>query len=100
MPSGFEGTGMTEIFAGVVYVLCLVTSAACAWLLGRSYGRSGTRLLLWSSICFSFLAANNLVLVLDLMVWPIFDLRLIRLLLSFAAVASLIWGFVWEAEEE
>jgi hypothetical protein len=28
------------------------------------------------------------------------DLRLARLLLSLAAVASLIWGFVWEAEEE
>jgi hypothetical protein len=92
---------VTEIFATVVYLLCLGTSAACAWLLGRSYRRTGARLLLWSSICFGFLAANNLALVLDLVVWPEdVDLRLARLCLALAAVASLLWGFVWDIEEE
>ena len=92
---------MTEIFPTIVYVLCFLTSAACAWLLGRSYLRGRTRLLLWSSICFVFLAANNLALVLDLVVWPTaVDLRLVRLLLALAAAVSLIWGFVWEVEEE
>jgi hypothetical protein len=92
---------MTEIFATIVYLLCLGTSAACAWLLGRSYRRTGTRLLLWSSICFALLAANNFVLVLDLVVWPAdVDLRLLRLALALAAVASLIWGFVWDVAEE
>jgi len=91
---------MTEIFPASVYVLCFLTSAACAWLLGRSYARSGTPLLLWSGICFAFLAANNLVLVLDLVVWPNLDLRLERLLLALAAVSSLIWGFVCQVEED
>jgi hypothetical protein len=91
---------MTDIFPTIVYVLCFLTSAACAWLLGRSYFATGTRLLLWSSVCFVFLAANNLVLVLDLVIWPELDLRLPRLLLALAAVASLIWGFVWEVGEE
>jgi len=93
---------MGELFPAVVYILCLLTSAACAWLLGRSYSRSRVRLLLWSSICFAFLAANNLVLVLDLVVWPApeVDLRLPRLLLALAAVVSLIWGFVWDAAED
>ncbi len=91
---------MTEIAAAIVYLLCLLTSAACAWLLGRSYRRTGARLLLWSSVCFLFLAANNLVLVLDLIVLPKVDLRLARLMFSLAAVASLIWGFVWEVREE
>ena len=92
---------MAEIFPTIVYVLCFLTSAACAWMLGRSYFRSGTRLLLWSAVCFLFLAVNNLLLVLDLVVWPDdVDLRIPRLLLSLAAVLSLIWGFVWEAEEE
>jgi hypothetical protein len=91
---------MAEIFPTIVYLLCLATSAACAWLLGRSFSRNGTRLLLWSSVCFSFLAANNLALVLDLVVWPQdVDLRLVRLLLALAAVASLIWGFIWEVED-
>ena len=92
---------MTEVFATIVYVLCFLTSAACAWLLGRSYRGGSTRLLLWSSVCFAFLAANNLALVLDLVVWPTsVDLRLARLLLALAAVVSLIWGFVWEVEQE
>ncbi|NUR45182.1 MAG: hypothetical protein HOP91_03355 [Sphingomonas sp.] len=92
---------MTEIFATIVYLLCLLTSVMCAWLLGRSYRRTGTRLLLWSSVCFAFLAANNLALVLDLVVWPNdVDLRLIRLLLALAAIVSLTWGFTWEVEEK
>ena len=91
---------MTEIFAAIVYVLCFLASGACAWLLGRSHHRTGNRLLLWSSICFALLAANNLALVLDLVVWPHVDLRVGRLLLSLCAVTSLIWGFVWEVEEE
>jgi hypothetical protein len=90
---------MGDIFPATVYVLCFLTSAACAWLLGRSFARGGQRLLLWSSICFGFLAANNLVVVLDLVVWPERDFRLIRLIFAFAAVASLIWGFVWEVED-
>ena len=92
---------MTDIFPTAVYILCFLTSAACAWLLGRSYLANRTRLLLWSSICFIFLALNNLALVLDLVVWPSpeVDLRLPRLLLALAAAVSLIWGFVWEVEE-
>jgi len=92
---------MAEIFPTAVYILCFLTSVACAWLLGRSYLANRTRLLLWSSVCFVFLALNNLALVLDLVVWPSpeVDLRLPRLLLALAAAVSLIWGFVWEVEE-
>lgn len=92
---------MTAIFPTAVYILCFLTSAACAWLLGRSYLANRTRLLLWSSVCFIFLALNNLALVFDLVVWPSpeVDLRLPRLLLALAAAVALIWGFVWEVEE-
>jgi len=38
--------------------------------------------------------------VLDLVVFPSLDLRLARLLLALAAVVALIWGFIWEVEEE
>ena len=92
---------MTETFPTIVYLLCFLTSAACASMLGRSYFCNGTRLLLWSAICFAFLALNNLALVLDLVVWPdSVDLRLLRISLALAAVLSLIWGFVWEVGEE
>ena len=92
---------MGELFPAIVYVLCFLTSAACAWLLGRSYRATGARLLFWSSVCFAFLAANNLALIVDLLLFPeVYDLRIVRLSLALAAVVSLIWGFVWQAEEE
>jgi hypothetical protein len=93
---------MTDFLAAAVYILCFLTSAACAWLLGRSYRNSGAPLLLWSSISFFFLALNNLVLVFDLVVWPApeVDLRLPRLLLALAASCSLLFGFIFRIEEE
>ena len=91
---------MPDIFPAIVYLLCFATSAACAWLLGRSYHRSGARLLLWSALCFTFLAANNLVVVLDLLVIPQMDLRLVRHVLALAGVATLLFGFIWDLEEE
>jgi hypothetical protein len=93
---------MGDVFPAVVYILCFLTSAACAWLLGRSYRQTGTGLLLWSSICFVFLALNNLALVLDLVIWPSpeVDLRLPRLLLALAAGCSLLFGFIWKVGEE
>jgi hypothetical protein len=81
-------------------MLCFLASSACAWLLARSYGRSGARLLLWSSLCFVLLAANNLVLVIDMLVLPGLDLRLGRLLLSLAAASVLLFGFVWDLEKD
>jgi hypothetical protein len=87
--------------AAAIYSLCSLVALVCAFLLLRAYVSNRYRLLLWSSICFVFLALNNLALVLDLVVWPSpeLDLRLPRLLLALAAIVSLIWGFVWEVED-
>lgn len=91
---------MTAWFPAIVYLLCFATSAACALLLGRSYRRSGMRLLLWSALCFWLLAANNLVVIVDLLLIRSIDLGLVRLLLSLAAVGVLLFGFVWDMEED
>ncbi len=65
-----------RLFCTLVYLLCFATSGVCALMLGRSYRRSRAPLLLWSAICFVFLAANNLVLVIDLVLLPAgIDLR-------------------------
>lgn len=82
-----------------MYILCFLASSACAWLLGRSYLRTRTRLLLWSSLCFVLLAGNNLVLMLDVLVFPDINLRIGRLLLSLSAVSVLLFGFIWDLEE-
>ena len=91
---------MSAFFPAVVYLLCFATSSACAWLLARSYRQSGTRLLLWSALCFLLLAANNFVVVIDLLVIESIDFRLLRALLSLAAVGVLLFGFIWDLEEE
>jgi hypothetical protein len=84
--------------APAVYLLCLASSAICAWLLARHYTRSQTRLLLWAAICFALLAVNNLLVVLDLLVVPAVDLSLVRLFAALAAVLVLLYGFIWELD--
>lgn len=84
--------------AETVYLLCAATSAACAVLLLRAHARTGTRLLLWSGLCFVGLALNNAVLVVDLLVVPDVDLATWRLLPAVAGVALLLYGLVWESE--
>ena len=84
--------------AEAVYILCMLTSLACALLLARAYLRTRTRLLLWSALCFLALTLNNLLLVLDLIVFPQIDLSLYRSLSSFAAAALLLFGLLWDTD--
>lgn len=91
---------MAEIFPATVYLLCFATSSACAWLLLRNYRRSGAALLLWSGLCFLFLAGNNLLVVADLLLFPTIDMRLGRLVLALAAVSLLLVGFIWNMAED
>ena len=92
---------MDELFPTIVYSLCFVTSSACAFLLGRSYSKTGARLLLWSALCFFFLAINNLLLVVDLVFLAVeFDLRFARLIMALVAICVLLFGFVWDLEED
>ena len=88
-----------ELFRAAVYLLCFATSSACAYLLARSYVRTRARLLLWSALCFLFLSANNLAVVTDLLLLPDQNFSLLRVTLSLIAVAVLLYGLVWGAEE-
>ncbi|HEY0445189.1 MAG TPA: DUF5985 family protein [Allosphingosinicella sp.] len=90
---------MSDLFPTLVYTLCFLTSAACAFLLARNYARTGARLLLWSALCFGLLAVNNLTVIVDLLVLPEFNLRVLRLVWALAAVNVLLFGLVWDLEE-
>lgn len=90
---------MQPVFAAVVYLLCFVTSSACAILLGRGYVRSRARLLLWSALCFAFLGLSNFLLVVDLLLLPQLDLSSWRLSLSLIGLGILLFGFIWDLEE-
>ncbi len=83
--------------AETVYVLCAVTSLACALLLGRAWRRSRQRLLLWSTLCFAGLFLNNVLTFVDLIVVPGVDLHWLRSATAVVAVGLLAFGLVWEA---
>jgi hypothetical protein len=82
----------------ILYSLAALTSLACMLLLFRAHARTGLRLLFWSALCFVGLSINNLLLFLDLIVFPDLDLRLWRLAAALAGLLALLYGFIWEAE--
>jgi len=91
---------MSPIFPAAVYTLCFLTSAACALLLGRNYLKTRARLLLWSALCFIFLALNNFLVVIDLVILPsTIDLRLYRYGLAIAGILTMLYGFIMDRED-
>jgi hypothetical protein len=80
--------------AEAVYLLCALTSLVCAFLLLRGYRRSRTPLLFWSCLCFAGLAINNVLLFVDLVVVPEFDLRMLRATSALVSLALLVYGLV------
>jgi len=88
---------MTQI-AIAVYSMCLATSLLCAGLLIRSFRRTREPLLFWSALSFSFLAANNLAVVADMLIYTQANLTPLRDICSIAAIAVLLWGFIWRTD--
>ena len=84
--------------AAAVYVLCALTSLACAILLLRAYQARGVRLLLWSGLAFVGFTFGNVMLVMDrVVIGPEVDLSIWRSLPVLAGLAVLIYGLVWDA---
>lgn len=79
-----------------VYLLCALTSAACAGLLIREYRRSGARLLLWASLAFVGFAINNALVFTDFVLVPEQDLALVRALAALASVTLLLYACIGE----
>jgi hypothetical protein len=80
--------------AEAVYILCALTSLACAGLLLRAWRRTPSRLLFWSAVCFAGLAVNSLLLILDLIVLPEYDLRVARLVAAGVGMGALLWVLI------
>ena len=79
-------------------LLAALTSLMCTVLLFRAFAANGVRLLLWSALCFVCLTVNNLLLFVDLAVFPDADLRLPRLVAALTGVLFLLYGFLREAD--
>lgn len=85
--------------AEVVYILGALTSLLCAVMLLRGYFAGRRRLLLWSGLCFAGLTLSNVLLFVDLVIFPA-GVSLYTWRLGTAAVAMLLllYGLVWESE--
>jgi hypothetical protein len=84
--------------AMAVYVLCALTSLACAVLLLRSYGERKVRLLLYSGLAFVGFTLGNAMLVVDTLVGPSLDLSLLRGLPVLLGLLILLYGLIWDTE--
>ena len=82
----------------LVFLLCALTAFACTAMLLRAWLRSRARLLLWSALCFAGLTANNVLLVLDRLVFTSIDLSSWRLGLALLAALLLVTGLVLEED--
>jgi len=81
-----------------IYVLCALTSLACAWLLMKGYRRSGHRLLFWSGLCFVGLTLNNLLLIFDKLIFPDENLLPFRNFSALISMLLLLYGLIYEKE--
>ena len=84
--------------APVIYGLCSLTSALCAWLLWQAYRRTGYRLLFWSGLFFVVTTLNNGFLMVDKLVFPLIDLSVLRYAVSLGALGILLRGLIFEVE--
>lgn len=80
----------------LVYALCAAAALLCTGLLLRAHRATGTRLLLWSTVCFACLTLNNLLVISDLVLFPSVDQFLLRNVAALAGVCALLFGLIWE----
>jgi hypothetical protein len=84
--------------AGLIYGLCALTALLCAWLLLQAWRRSRYKLLFWSGLCFAGLTVNNILLVVDKIIFPAVDMSIWRLVTGLAPLMALLYGLIWDAE--
>jgi len=81
-----------------LYIMCALTSLACAVLVLRSYTRNKYRLLFWTGLCFCGLSVNNALLVVERLFVPDQELITWRLIIALIALLPLLYGLIWEEE--
>jgi hypothetical protein len=77
-----------------VYILCGLTSVACAVLLYRQYRLTRGTLSFWSMLCFLCLAITNVLLYVDLVVFPATDMSIVRNAITLAGMMMLLYGMI------
>jgi hypothetical protein len=88
--------GRIKAVAEITYILCGLTSIACAVLLLRGYLTTRMPLLFWAALCFVGLTIDNALLFVDLVLLPHVDLFMLRTTAALAGMAVLLYGMIWD----
>lgn len=83
--------------AALVYILSTLTCGVCAYIQFRQFFKMRVKLLMWIAICFAGLTLNNALLIVDILLVPLTDFSISRLIVADFSVAILAVGFVWES---
>lgn len=84
--------------AEIVYILCALTSLACAILLGRAYRANRVPLLFYSALCFAGITVTNVLLCVDLLfLGKDISLAWIRAAVALVSVLTLLYGLIFKA---
>ena len=79
----------------VLYMLCALTSIGCVLLLMNRFRKTRVGLLFWSALAFGFFSATNILLFIDLALFPVStDLSVPRNLLTLIGVTVLLYGLI------
>jgi hypothetical protein len=84
--------------AATVYILGIVVTLLCGFLLARAYTRVRKRLLFWSAVCFFGLAISNLFVFVDVVIFPDVNLYVWRLATAAISMLLLLYGLIWEGD--
>ena len=84
--------------AAAVYMLCALTSIVCAALLIKTGVRVGKGLLFWSGWGFACLALGNVMLFIDLVMFPQYDLLLFRNVVTLSGILMMLYGLIFKSE--
>ena len=82
----------------IIYSLCAVTAALCAWLLLRAFREQHIALLFWCGLFFSIQTCTNIILIVDKLIVPDIDLSVYRYAISLIAIGVLLYGLIMRAE--
>jgi len=84
------------VLIAIEYLLCTGTALLGSVLLLRAFRRSGTRLLLWSGLCFGLLALSNTLVMVDRLYLHSVDSPEIRVGTALLGVLVLLYGLIFE----
>ncbi len=83
---------------GVVYLLSAATAVACGVLLWRAWRQNNVRLLFWSALCFFGLTIDNVLLYIDLIIFPDVEMYNASSIAGLISIMLLLFGLIWDNE--